>query len=248
MRRNMNILRSENLVPLLCLFAILLVAIAIFQPWWSLNTSPELQALSNSTMSINAGLFRTLNVATTNVTDGTANSTSFALTNATAYNNPIFQTFTANRTDGNLTTTFIFTIGNLTVPQQAKQIANATNLTLAMVVTGLALAIVMMLLTIMVTVRKMPLERYTYLVGILAAVFLLLAPLQMYVNTTGLSGSLVLNMRHSIWDGETLAAWGPSTGFFLTLAAALVTIVCLLPIRTIYADRRRGIVRAKIIK
>jgi hypothetical protein len=44
-----------------------------------------------------------------------------------------------------------------------------------------------------------------------------------------------------VWNGETLATWGPSTGWFLTLAAALITIVCLLPVRTMYSDRRRGI-------
>jgi hypothetical protein len=243
MTKSIATIRSEGIVFLLALFAVLLVLIAIFQPWWSLNTSPELQMFTNSTMNINAGLFRTLSVATTNATDGTTNATSFSITNTTAYNDPIFQTFNANRTDGSVTTTFTFSAGNLTIAQLAKQIANDTNLTLIMLVTGLVLAIVMTLLTVMVTMRNMPLERLAYLVGVLAAVFLLLAPLQMYNNVAGFSGSFALNMKHSIWNGETLATWGPSTGWFLTLAAGLVDIVCLLPIRRAYSERRRGLKR-----
>jgi len=237
----MSIMRSEIVVPLLAIFAVLLVAIAIFQPWWSMNTSPELQMMTNSTMSINADLFRTLNVARTDGTNATTSTSAFGITNTTAYQDPIFLAVTANRKDGNLTTTFTFSIGNVTISQQTKQIADATNLTLAMVVTGLVLAIVMMLLTLMITIRKMPLERYTYLIGILAAIILLVAPLQMSFNVTGFSGSLALNSKTSVWNGEPLATWGPSTGWFLTLAAAFIAIVCLLPVRTMYSDRRRGI-------
>jgi hypothetical protein len=248
MRKNMSIMRSEIVVPLLAIFAILLAAIAIFQPWWSMNTSPELQMIANYTMSLNAGLFRTLHVATTNITDGTTSALAFGLTNTTAYQDPIFQTITASRTDGNLTTTVTFNIVNVAASQVPKQIANATNLTLAMLATGLVLTIVMMLLILMITVRKMPLERYAYLIGIVATIILLVAPLQMSLNITGFSGSSVLNDKTSVWNGETLAAWGPSTGWFLALAAALMTIVCLLPIRMIYADRRRGIVRLQSLK
>jgi hypothetical protein len=241
MRKNMSIMRSEIVVPLLAIFAVLLVAIAIFQPWWSMNTSPELQMMTNSTMSINADLFRTLNVARTDGMNATTSTSAFGITNTTAYQDPIFLAVTANRKDGNLTTTFTFSIGNVTIYQQTEQIADATNLTLAMVVTGLVLAIVMMLLTLMITIRKMPLERYTYLVGVLAAIILLVAPLQMALNVTGFSGSLALDSKTSVWNGETLATWGPSTGWFLTLAAALITIVCLFPVRIMYSDRRRGI-------
>jgi len=237
----MSIMRSEIVVPLLAIFAVLLVAIAIFQPWWSMNTSPELQMMTNSTMNINADLFRTLNVARTDGTNATTSTSAFDITNTTAYQDPIFLAVTANRKDGNLTTMFTFSIGNVTISQQTKQIADATNLTLAMVVTGLVLTIVMMLLILMITIRKMPLERYTYLIGILAAIILLIAPLQMSFNVTGFSGSYALKSKTSVWNGETLATWGPSTGWFLTLAAALITIVCLFPVRIMYSDRRRGI-------
>jgi hypothetical protein len=242
MRKNMSIMRSDLVVPLLAILVVLLAAIAIFEPWWSMNTSPELQLMTNSTMSINAGLLRTLNVARTDAMGANTSTLTFAITNTTAYQDPIFQAITANRTDGNLTTTFTFSIGNVTISQQAKQIADDTNLTLAMVVTGLILAVVMMLLIIMITIRKMPLERYTYWIGILAAIILLVAPLQMSFNVGGFSGALALTGRaFSVWNGETLATWGPSTGWFLTLAAALMAIVCLLPVRRMYSDRRRGI-------
>jgi len=242
MRKNMENLTRKPIPLLVALLAVLLVGIAIFEPWWSTNTSPELQMLSNSTLSINAGLFRTLNVATTNATDGTANAASFGITNTTAYLDPIFQPFNADRLDGNLTTTFTFSVANLTVAQQANQIANDTNLTLALVTTGLVLAIMMAFLTIIVNTRKMPVERYAYLIGVLAVAILLLAPLQMYNNVAGFAGSLTLGIKESPWYGQTLATWGPSTGWFLALAAALVEIVCLLPIRKAYAERRRGIV------
>ena len=245
MRINLGSIKKQPVALLLALLAVLLVVIAIFQPWWSMNTSPELQMLTNSTMNINAGLFRTLNVGTTNITAGTTNATSFGITNTTAYQGLIFQPFNANRTDANATntfmTTFTFSVANLTIAQQAKQIADDTNLTLAMVITGLVLTVVMTLLIYLTTVQKMPLERYAYLVGVLAAVLLLLAPLQMTNNVSNFAGSLALSMRGSVWDGETLATWGPSTGWFLTLAAALLDIVCLLPIRRIYAERRRGL-------
>jgi len=238
MGKSMSITKNEIVIPLLAALAVLLAAAAIFQPWWSARTSPELQMMTNSTMTIDAGLFQTLNAARTDANE--TNTLAFAITNTTAYQSPIFQTITANRTDGNLTSTFTFNIGNLTsYQQQTKQIADTTNLTLPLTVVGLVLVIVTMLLILVVTRTKMALERYTYAVGVLAAIVLLIAPLQLALNVTDFWGSLNVPDSSPVWKDEVLATWGPSIGWYLTLAAALLIIVCLLPIRTMYSDRKR---------
>jgi len=246
----MLIMRSDVIVPILAIFAVILASVAIIQPWWSVRTSPELQLMSNSTTTIDANLFKTLNVERT---DGNETDTlSIAITNTTEYQDPasvpiypfsyMFRTVTASRTDGSLTNEFKFSIGNLTsFAQQTKQIAETTNQTLPLALAGLVLTIVTMLLILVITRTKMKLERYTYMVGVLAAAILLIAPLQLAFGVTSFSGSFAIADRTSAWNGEVLAAWGPSIGWYLTIAAALVIAVCLLPVRTMYSDRRRGI-------
>lgn len=238
------------IVPLMAIFAIILASVAIIQPWWSVRTSPELQLMGGSTTTIDANLFKTLNVVRT---DGNETDTlSIAITNTAEYQSPalvpiypfsyMFRTVTANRIDGNQTSTFTFSIANLTsFEQQTKQIADTTNWTLPLALAGLILAIVTMLLILVVTTTKMKLERYTYLVGVLAAAILLIAPLQLALTVTNFSGSLAIADRTSVWNGVVLATWGPSIGWYLTIAAALIIAVCLLPVRTMYSDRRRGI-------
>jgi hypothetical protein len=239
MRRTMSIKISDLVVPMLAILAVLLVALAIFQPWWSVRTSPELQAMSNSSLSIDAGLFQTLNVARTDV--NSTNTTAFTISNTTAYQGPIFQMITASRTDGNLTTAFTFSINNMTsYQQQTQQIADTTNQTLPLMAAGLVLTIVSMLLLLVVTRTKMALERYTYFVGILTTIILLIAPLELAFNVTSFSGSLAITDKTSPWKGEAVVTWGPSIGWYLALAAALIIIVCLLPVRTMYSDRKRG--------
>jgi hypothetical protein len=237
MGKSMSIAKNEIIVPLLAVLAVLLAAAGIFQPWWSVRTSPELQMMTNSTMTIDAGLLQTLNVARTDANE--TSTLAFAITNATAYQDPIFQPITADREDGNLTSTFTFNIGNLADYQgQTKQIADITNLTLPLVEAGLALAIVTMFLIVVATRTKMALERYTYGLGVLAAILLLVTPLQFASGVGNFSGSLSIPNSSLVWKGETLAMWGPSMGWYLTLAASLVIIVCLLPIRTVYSDRK----------
>jgi hypothetical protein len=237
MRKKIAIVRSNIVVPLLTIFAILLVIIAIFQPWWSMNTSPELQLMTETTIAANVGLFRTLNVARTD--SNATNTLTFEATNTTAYQDPIFQMVTARRTDSNMTTTFTFGIRNMTISQVAENIADQTNLTLALVTTGLGLSIAMMILILAITMRNMPFERYTYAIGVLATIILLVAPVLFALNVPDFSGSTTLTYAGSPWNGETLATWGPSTGWYLSIAAALIILVCLMPIRTMYSDRRR---------
>jgi hypothetical protein len=243
LQKKTSIIRSDIVVPLLAIFAVLLVAIAFSQPWWSMNTSPEWQMMASSTTSVNVGLYGTVNVVRTDVNESnsTTSTLTFGATNTSAYEDPIFNMITVSRQDGSLTTTFTFGVGNLTISQVAKGIAGQANLTLTLAVTGLVLAIATMLLTLMITIRKMPLEKYTYVIGVLATIMLLVAPILLSLSVAGFSGSSTLAYRGSVWNGETLATWGPSTGWFLAVAAALITMVCLLPIRTMYSDRRRGI-------
>jgi hypothetical protein len=238
MRRTISIKKSDLIVPTLAILAVLLVALAIFQPWWSVRTSPELQAMSNSSLSIDVGLFQKLNVARTDL-DST-NATAFKISNTTAYQDPIFQTITASRTDGNQTTAFTFSISNITsYKQQTQQIADTTKQTLPLMAAGLVLTIGSMLLLLVITRTKMALERYTYLVGILATIILLIAPLELAFNVTKFSGSFVITDHASAWNGEAVVTWGPSIGWYLALAAALIIIVCLLPVRMTYSDRKR---------
>jgi hypothetical protein len=240
MGKNMSLMKNEIVVLLLAVLAILLVAVAIFQPWWSARTSPELQIMSNFTLTIDASLFQTLSAVKTDA--NTTSTLTFAITNDTAYQDPIFQTITANRTDGNLTSLFTFSISNMTSYQhQTEQIAVLTNTTLPLTVAGLVLAIITMLLILVVTRTKMALERYTYVVGVLAAIVLLITPLHLALNVASFWGSLNIPDSNPVWKNEVLAVWGPSIGWFLTLAAALLIIVCLLPVRMRYSDRKRGI-------
>jgi ABC-type dipeptide/oligopeptide/nickel transport system permease component len=238
MRRKIAIIKSTTVVPLLVILAVLLVLIAIFQPWWSMNTSPELQMMTNTMITANVGLFRTVNVARTDT--NATNTLTFDITNTTAYQDPIFQAVTAKRTDGNFTTTFTFGISNTTTSEVAKDVADQTNQTFILVITGLVLAIAMMILILMITMRNMPLEKYTYAIGVLATVVLLIAPVLLALNVPYFFGSTTLTYISSTWNGRTLATWGPSTGWYLSIAAALIIIVCLLPVRTMYSDRRRG--------
>jgi hypothetical protein len=240
MRKTMSIMRSDLIVPLLAILAVLLAAIAIIQPWWSVRTSPELQLMTNSTMNIDAGLFQTLTATRTDANAGTTNTTAFAITNNTAYQDPIFRTITASRTDGNITTTFTFNINNVTsYQQQTQQIHDTTKQTLPLMAAGLVLTIVTMLLTILITRTDMALERYTYVAGVLAVIILLIAPLELAYNVTSFTGSLAITAKTSVWNGEAIAMWGPSIGWYLAIAAALITSVCLLPVRTMYTDRKR---------
>ena len=242
--------RREIVVPLLALLAVILVALAIFQPWWSVRTSPELQLLSNSTMTVDANLFKTLNVLRT---DGAETDTlAISIINTTAYQSPVsvkafpfsyvFRTVKTNRTDNASLTSFAFSFNNMTsFEDQTKQIAGLSFQTMLLTLVGLALAIVTLLMIVVVTRTNIAIERYTYLVGVLATIFLLIAPLGLTFNVTSFSGSLAIAAPKSVWDGETLVTWGPSIGWFLSIAAALIIAACLLPIRTIYSDRRRGI-------
>lgn len=241
MEKTKSIIRADIVVPLLAVLAVLLAAGAILQPWWSMRTSPELQMMTNSTMSIDAGLFKRLNAARTDP-NGTTSMLSFAITNDTAYQSPIFETITVNRTDEGLRSSFTFNISDLRdYQQQTKDLANTTGLTLILAGTGLVLAIVTMLLIIVVTRTKMTLERYTYAVGVLAVIFLLIAPLQLATGVTNFWGSLSIPASSQIWGGEALATWGPALGWYFMFAAALLVIVCLLPIRSMYSERMRGI-------
>lgn len=250
MKKNVSKTRKEILVPLLATLAVILVVVAIFQPWWSVRTSPEMQLLSNSTMTVDMNLFKTLNVVRT---DGTNTDTlAINIINTTAYQSPVsvkaypfsyvFRTITTNRTDNASLTSFAFSFNNLTSFQdQTRQIFGMTYQTMLLMLVGLALAIATVLMTTAVTRTDMAIERYTYLVGVLAVILLLIAPLGLAFSVTSFSGSLQIAAPKSVWDGETLLTWGPSVGWFLSIAAALITAVCLLPIRTIYSDRKRGI-------
>jgi hypothetical protein len=243
LQKKKSVIRSDIVFPLLAIFAVLLAGIAFSQPWWSMNTSPEWQMMSSSTMTVNVGLYRTVSVVRTDP-NGTASATStftFDATNTSAYKDPIFNMITVSRQDGNKTTAFTFGVSNMTIAQVAKGIADQANLTLALAATGMVLAIATALLILMITIRGMALEKYTYLAGVLATIMLLVAPLLLSMNVAGFSGSWTLAYRGSVWNGETLATWGPSTGWFLAAVAALITMVCLLPVRTMYSDRKRGI-------
>jgi hypothetical protein len=239
MRKTMSIIRSDLVVPLLAILAVLLAAIAIIQPWWSVRTSPELQLMTNSTLNIDAGLFQTLTATSTDTGAGTTNTTMFAITNKTAYQDPIFRTIMVDRIDGNITTTFTFNVSNMTsYQQQTQQIHDTTKQTLPLMVIGLVLTIVTMLLTVLITRTGMALEKYTYLAGVLAVMILLIAPLELAYSVASFSGSLAITDRASVWNRETVAMWGPSTGWYLAIAAALIIIVYLLPVRVMYSDRK----------
>lgn len=238
MRKTISSIRKEIIVPSLAILAVLLAALAVFQPWWSVRTSPELQMATSSTITIDADLFKILNVMRTD--SNVTTTTTFAMTNSTAYQDPIFGTITGNRTDGNVTSTFTFSIGT-GFQQQAEQMADATNLTLPLVVAGLVLTMATMILILLVTRTKMALERYTYAVGVLAAIVLLIAPLQLASSVSGFWGSPTMTSADSVWQGQTVAIWGAAVGWYLALGAALMVIVCLLPMRIMYSDRKRGI-------
>jgi hypothetical protein len=252
MEKTMSIIRSDLVIPLLALLGVILVAVAIMQPWWSFRTSPELQLLSNSnsTMTIDANLFKTLNVART---DGTQTDTlAISIVDTSAYRSPasvpvypfsfVFRNVTASRTDGNYTSAFTFSLSNTTdFEQQTRQISETSSMALPLIVAGLMLSIVTLLLISVVTRTKMALERYAYLVGVLSTIVLLIAPLQLTFYTTSFSGSFAIKDKYSIWKGDILATWGPSIGWYLTIAAALIMVVCLLSLRTMCSDRRRGI-------
>jgi hypothetical protein len=118
-----NFAKTEMLVPIIVALAVLLVITGIIQPWFSVRTSPELQLITNSTISIDVNLFQTV---TATRTDGNVTNTlTFTLSNDTAYNSNVFETITGTRTDAstitssevnvtdNLNTTVAFTVTDI---------------------------------------------------------------------------------------------------------------------------------------
>lgn len=244
-------MNKDMLVPLLEILAVILVAVAITQPWWSVRTTPELQLLSpsGSSITVDENLFKTLNVVRTNP-NGT-DALAITIVNATEYRNPVlvnaypfsymFQDITAERIDGT-ETSFTFNLGNMTsFETQTKQIIRMTDQTLLLLLAGLVLATVTTLLTIAVTRMNMAVEIWAILAGALAAIILLIGPLMLYSNVNSFSGSLQVTIRNSVWRGDPIVTWGPSIGWYLPIAAALLILVCLYPINMIRADRKRGI-------
>jgi heme/copper-type cytochrome/quinol oxidase subunit 4 len=238
MQKTKSSIRNEIIVPSLAILAVLLALLGVFQPWWAVRTSPELQMVANSTMTVDADLFKVLNVVRTDANVTT--TATFAMTNSTAYQDPIFRTITGNRTDAGVTSTFTFGLGT-GFQQQAKQMANAMNLTLPLALVGLVLAVATTILIFLVIRKKMALERYTYAVGVLAAIVLLIAPLQLATGVNGFWASTSITSYNSVWQGQTVSISGAAVGWYLMLGAALMIIVCLLPVRIIYSDKKRGI-------
>jgi hypothetical protein len=122
-----NLSKTEAVVSALVALAVLLAITGVFQPWFTVRTSPEFQLITNSSMSIEVNLFQTVTVTRTdgNVTDTLA----FALSNDTAYGSGMFKTMTGMRTDISKTTssdvnvtdavntTVVFTITDIGVQQ-----------------------------------------------------------------------------------------------------------------------------------
>jgi len=278
---------SKMLVPALTVLGILLVIAGVFQPWFSVRTSPEFRLITNSTMSMDIDLFQTVIVTRTdgNVT----NALTFTLSNDTAYASDIFQAMTGTRTDTNaarrsadvnvtetVDTTITFNVtdigayrgqvsqtdqnetrvvnstgtfttittkvfnGNVTASMKQKsEITTILGTTTALTVAGLVFSILAPALVLISGKTKRILERYAYVFGILGALLLLVGPMLTAANVTNFWGSLQLSPGAFLWKNEAIMTWGPSIGWYLTLAAALMLLPCSLFIRTAYLDKKR---------
>jgi hypothetical protein len=104
---------------------------------------------------------------------------------------------------------------------------------------GLALSVIALALVLMVGRTERLVGRYAYLLGILGALFLLVAPLITYGNVTSFWGSLQLPSRTFLWGDQALMVWGASTGWYLTFTASLLIFACSLIVRSEHLERKR---------
>jgi hypothetical protein len=278
-------LKAETLVPALIALGVLLVITGVFQPWFSVRTSPELQLMTNSTMSMDVSLFQTVTVTRT---DGNlTNGVTFALGNDTAYSSDIFQTMSGTRTDVNATkrspdvnvtdtvdTTVELNVTHIgayqgKITQTDTKVTEAANPTgtfttdthfnseveasmdqrsemtstfviaASLTVAGLALSVLALGLALISGKTRMVAERFSYVLGVLGALLLLMAPLLMALGVTNFWGSLSIASGAFLWEKEAIVTWGPSIGWYLTFAASLTLFACSLLIRTAYLDKKR---------
>jgi hypothetical protein len=181
----------------------------------------------------------------------------------------LFQSLTAtcnsNMTDANSTTTITSPIANITAGQtQGDQITSVYSVTLSLTAVGLTLSIVTLLLTI---IPRKTTQKYTYIVGVVAAIVLLIAPLYLAttldmskastispipvlpewisltpseITTFWGSKQIPTSAAYPTWaQGQRYWIWGPSTGWYLTYAASFLIGACSLIMRTMYLHGKR---------
>jgi hypothetical protein len=180
----------------------------------------------------------------------------------------LFNAITVTQTDKNSTITMMFTIANITNNQATvNRVTSTFGVTLILIVAGLALSIVAMGLTI-VSVRKSAFEKYQNIIGLLAALLLIIAPLYLAANLN-LSDSVISNISPmptpSLWvnltsseitnfwgskqipksglypfwaQGQRFWIWGPSMGWYLAYSGSLLLVIDFLTLRTKRLDKK----------
>jgi hypothetical protein len=227
--------KKQMLLLGLMVLGVLFIIAAIFSSWWSIRTSAEAETITNSAMTVDFNLFQSI---------------------TTTYN--------SNMTNANSTTTTTFTIANITAGQTGgNQISSAFSVTLSLTTVGLTLSIVTLVLT---AIQRKTTQKYAYIIGVVAAIISLIAPLYLAFNfdmskastisplpipptlvsltpseITSFWGSKPIpkSAAYPAWaQGQRFWIWGPSTGWYLTYAAAFLIGACSLITRTMSIRRK----------
>lgn len=224
--------RTYMLLSALALLSISFIAASIVLPWWTLQISPEASIIFNSGFRNDFNLFKTVS-----------------------------SSYTDNSLEENATTSIEVNLSNLTSPQQPNPPSFAfMDTTLQLTGAGLALTIPIAIGAAVTRARKY--LRYILTLGYIAAVILVISAFyfsqELPTQVSGLSSISPIVLPSgwtpiypgdiaSAWGGKADSSgqvstwlksnnfwtWGPSSGWFLALSAALLNVVACVAIQMI---------------